>query len=786
MREQIALASAVLVLTHGCASVPSRPQPKTFARQDQAGTTNIAVLSVDTWDSYIAQLQPKFKISEAGALAEVDQVRRSIESTFVDAMSAGLRLAPPTSSSTATTTDSATETLLRETVDGESTSTSTEESERSFSESTERGPGDVSSVSLPSGAAGLATSPTLAPATPEIGGLEPMLRYQAATALFQEIRLLSWYLEKAVMRSNYVPYVVRANITVTPKARNEPYDTYLNLSFFSQQGAPTTVPDGQATNEVQKLIQSYDPKDEDGESFRGRDLTTLQQPEIEELRRLSLVRSPFVIPLLVTDSLESTIHTNVVDQVRQLAFSLLFMVQGFGGQAQYERFRRNLERTTGRDLNSLMTVSRLSDNTYRVRLGAMQQVATANATIPRNHFITFLLLVPCGVQEVTVGSSADWVHSRTGISLAPRPDDELRRQLLEVATGYEETGFINPDSAREFADRLFWVHANDYLGFKLIVDGFPDLSSSPPIPEFPYQALWVQLMEMIVGSRRASTTFQLPAQQETEVSTNAATVMDDGAVSRVQIAGKALRDGKMVAVLKANDKTLPGLVVPIDASSIAVTADRSRATVTFPSLKKLSGANDNLTLVPKVLEIVCVGCARSHCGPGASRCATGGGGAVGFTIDTSTTNDVCRAVDLDYLLTKKDEVKPGFSVSATASAVVTDETGRGSVKLLVAIQESGGTKKCDKVEIGLSGAGVAAVTADPTSILPATGKTLQVVGTGTLNLDLTNLTPAMPTVSVSGKCLAGAGKGATADGPQLRVVMNPTRAEVPRAAPPAR
>src|SRR4030095_2771655 len=73
------------------------------------------------------------------------------------------------------------------------------------------------------------------------------------------------------------------------------------------------------------------------------------------------------------------------------------------------------EQVLGRDLNSLLTVARLSENTLRIRIGAVQEATANYAMVPRNHNITLLLMVPEGSPPLMeLASRTELVDADTG------------------------------------------------------------------------------------------------------------------------------------------------------------------------------------------------------------------------------------------------------------------------------------------------------------------------------------------------------------------------------------
>src|SRR5262249_129162 len=89
---------------------------------------------------------------------------------------------------------------------------------------------------------------------------------------------------------------------------------------------------------------------------------------------------PHVLPLLVTDDLERALKFRAVEAAGQIGLALTFMYQGVGGNVSANKANQALDTIFGQDINSRLTVTRLSDNTLYARIGAAYQ-ATAGAAL---------------------------------------------------------------------------------------------------------------------------------------------------------------------------------------------------------------------------------------------------------------------------------------------------------------------------------------------------------------------------------------------------------------------
>ena len=76
----------------GCSSNLFVERPKTFATQEEAGSTHVAVLSVGRWQDYLNDLQPSFKFDEKAAFDGADAATRMEEDKFETFISAALKV----------------------------------------------------------------------------------------------------------------------------------------------------------------------------------------------------------------------------------------------------------------------------------------------------------------------------------------------------------------------------------------------------------------------------------------------------------------------------------------------------------------------------------------------------------------------------------------------------------------------------------------------------------------------------------------------------------------------
>ncbi|MHC4451831.1 MAG: hypothetical protein ACYS0E_17120, partial [Planctomycetota bacterium] len=358
---------------------------------------------------------------------------------------------------------------------------------------------------------------------------DAMTDYWAATALYQEVQLLNRYIGDAAIPKGFVPYVVRLQLTLLPRYRGAPYDAYSSISFF--------------TTGERRLNQSVWARSVDG----GAD-SDAPSPVAGS--------APRVLPLLVTDNLEAALATDEYERSRKLAVA----AAGTVGTAQVgigaERSKGLAEQTAGLDLNSLLTVTRLSENTLRVRLGAMQQGSQRFAMVPRTHKITLLVMVPEKAQAaLQVIARTEMVHAETGRTLQPRTPTRIALLKAELGGVY---GVASIELVNEFF-RLAQLNAQQE---------FLTLAARNGV-ERPH-LLWVDTLGLLSGGQYSSNIVDLDgprfevAPQPPPIQT--VYLLDDGTkIVGELVGGRHLTIDPIEVELHVGDKTLPGVrVIPVD------------------------------------------------------------------------------------------------------------------------------------------------------------------------------------------------------------------------------
>lgn len=570
---------AAFVLLLGISSSCSLRAPmKRFSTQEEAGTVHVAVQSIAKFDdAYTDQLQPHFDLTSEQALNAISQTQVA-EMERMRALLAELNLAG-----------------RKRTVTSERTLTKGEVTTETKTEKTEAP--DLETVPAAPGAKTLTnTAPDVT--TTEKVQLDQSLRYRAAAALIQEIALFNRYVRDAAVSRGTIPYVVRLLVTVNPSARREPYDVYTTISFFSG-GEPDY------DTEAAELL-SYS-------AYKGGTIAGIST----DLRRIlaadSCERAVEVIPLFVTDNLESSLNSSANERTIEGSggasgfFANFAAALGLRGQAI------DRDRSLGRGINGLTTISRLGDNTIMARLGA----ASANnqyEMVARTYNVTLLALVPTTAslmkgKEWSLSDRAfEALQDRTPCSdLAFTGYSKFRDAVrgTEVATSFAARrdrtimamagswGFRSVGADAALKRLLLLAEMGRYGDFTSAAKAYASgalQSATADLREVSLRnTLWHDLVRVSHVSGRSNGRFQLPERTDRFFPTQEVTLFDDGKKTTVVVNGaRNLTSDGLHAKIHAQN--VNGEIF-VDESGVVISDDRHRATFTFPSLKARMGTD---------------------------------------------------------------------------------------------------------------------------------------------------------------------------------------------------
>jgi hypothetical protein len=539
------------MILSGC-SDPELFHPNETAKNlSEAGSFHLAVLSVVPWNDFKNQLKPNFQLTGSEALNQVLPVTQSIEEKLLDALFVGLQLGLPstTFSSTqnatrqidrlqeataGTTIDSAGNVVPSATTSDKTTVTDQDKT----TDSTTRASGTLPPLSEKDPAAGRKISdlPGLAS---RMTDQDPMLEYQAATALLQEVALLNSYVDNAAILTQSIPYIVRMQLSAMPVMRDQPLDLYADLAFLPGLG-------------------------------EGND-------------DLKAVKAPHVVPLLVTDNINATQRSRAVGVIRQFGLAIGGAAQGITAQGQLNKLSDDLKSVIGEDLNSLFTVARLGDSTIRVRMGAPAQPNAGYAMIPRTHNLTALVMIPRGhfvgenkqnkeLVEVNIVGSYDLRNGSTGKRL-PGTNPETRDNLAKTFQ-WAQCKKLDVSSERGTLENNM-MEAVVFSNWEKFVQA----SQAAGCPSGIRQFLWLELMKLTQTEGYVSAFFEVRAPKSKPATVlpgrQIVTLLDDGRTTSVtQLFGG--EGAPEAARLEVGGRSLPAIEIERAASELRLT---------FPSLK---------------------------------------------------------------------------------------------------------------------------------------------------------------------------------------------------------
>lgn len=305
---------------------------QSFNSREQVASVRFSVNAVMPWDEVKDRLSPNFSLNTGDdALKALSNPSAIATSQSLDGSAFGLSASLV---GTAKTYQSILEKEDGQTVSDTSTLTTT------------RNPATV-----PEPAENAALPDNLSPPNGIQGNNQPSVppRFQYANAnnLLQYVQLKNLQLEYAAIRKGYVPYVVLMNYTPTLYQRNAPVDLHATVSFFP--------PNADNTNGV--------------------------------------THTPFVIPILATDNLEFALQNRSDQVLKQLGTSIGAAIKGIGANVTAENIRNDIDAILTNDLNSILTVGRLTDNSLSIRIGATKQSDQYNL-IGATYDIAALVMIP--------------------------------------------------------------------------------------------------------------------------------------------------------------------------------------------------------------------------------------------------------------------------------------------------------------------------------------------------------------------------------------------------------
>lgn len=327
------LAIALLGLA-GCSFLP-RIQEREPVSQSEVGEVGVAVVSAAPFELFVNDLRPGFEINAEVAMKLVGASTRAIEDSTSMATQALLRLAPEV-----VTSDRKSSSVT----DAAGVTTNTASSSRSAQA------GDLSKVTAPTVLAADLPSAVADLAAP--ADINPMLKYQLANSLIQEVRLLNDYVSRAPQRRDHSRFIVRLQVHVQQHGRNTPYDAVTDIAFRAKACGGNES----SENSIQ------------------------------------------VVPLLVNDNIDVSTAAVGRRQLRALGLALQGVRGNVGLGLDVSSRNEQLLRALGSEFNPVLTIGQTpgnnTRNSIRVRVGAVEKGVDKHELVSRSYMVTALLLVP--------------------------------------------------------------------------------------------------------------------------------------------------------------------------------------------------------------------------------------------------------------------------------------------------------------------------------------------------------------------------------------------------------
>jgi len=424
--------------------------------QDEIASTHMSVLSVIRFEEYAKELQPNFDVMPDKTVEMAAPVTYAAHEVIAEKDKVTIRLAGGY------------------------------DVKSNIPNAAAEGPAKAS----PDGAPDIPTPAVKDDSLKSQAPVDAMTRYQLASAIYQEIKLLNKEVTSAAMRDGYDPYVVRLQTSVIQsKAEiDKPYfidslytftvGDYLErmpIAFYEENGAilarggenvAISIEKGKEFNSSMKnkrltfantitINGQITPKSDVNKELDGLYLTVTPTstakvpftdassfpPTIFDNVTGRFVTKldnspgeniqPIVVPLLVSDNMEAALLKSDNYYTRQVLFSLAAAVKYFSGEGTYENTLNKLMSKQGRHLNSLYSVSRVNDNVLRSRIGTYMGAEDGGYFLPTgNHYITLLLLIPRGAKDIDILSRNNILDAESGKLLDDRYDNEIEMKHL--------------------------------------------------------------------------------------------------------------------------------------------------------------------------------------------------------------------------------------------------------------------------------------------------------------------------------------------------------------------
>lgn len=660
----------------GCAQIPLFRPSTVPSREDAAAVTISATaipwatistavqpnFSMPTGDAALAQIAPitsqmeQQVLSAFGASAQLGLAQGAIQSNSVSNVAGSTTNSSTTTNNGNTTTTTASGSSAPPTV---STTTTTSQAgtgggNTSVTTTTNSSSQQIAAAlpqtnsAIPAGATALAPTPLSgAP------GIDPILKYQAALALYQEVQLMNNEVQDIAARRCFVPYMVQIKFAVLPYRQHLPYDLHARVSFF-----PDSVL-SQASAAPTKSLREIAPQ----YYTDTNSCTALTSTNV----------LPKVVPILVTDDVERAVKSSSVEVAKQLSLAISAISPAVAAGGGLNALQQDLNAVSGQEINSRLTVTRQSDNTIYARIGAAEDPTSGLSLIGQTYDVSVLLLVPTGLFQSQAGALAasetanvrvvtylEFRDSMNGTELPERMGSYSNESVGTIRDTFNSVSpylgtfwdSLSPTKQYNFIDAITpALQVSDYESFRQALlalknegpeHGDTTLPSNSVSSANVYAAhfgeIWTRLTTLLTDSEYENATIELHGPDPISIAAQSATLFDDGKQSSQATLYQAsgIVPGQINAKLVLTSPQPATLV----AQSIVFDPKEGNLSFAFPSLKAWGLAGGSVTGSIVVLNNPCDS-AAAVCPAGPSNTIfpvnfleAGGAGQLGFTFTT--------------------------------------------------------------------------------------------------------------------------------------------------------
>jgi hypothetical protein len=724
---------------------PASPSYESKSRQEAAAIA-ISATAIP-WSSISSAFEPNFTISGDAAVSDVAPVVSRIQEQVLDELAFSAQLGIGRAAS-----------LSQPAGKSEKPSAKTSDDTDSTADGSQKGETTTSSPSSPSSSNGStkgSAQPSKGSAQPSATStsdptLDPILKYQAALALYQEVQLLNNEIQRIAARNCYAPFMVHIKVAILPYKQQLPYDLHARIAFFGKV-APGAGAQSGFGGQMNSASTSAESAPLGSSLFGSSPGYTENTQTCDDDRGRQLM--PEVVPILVTDDVERAVKSKTLETARELALALNLLAPAASAGAALHDLQQSLSSNLGQQINSRLTVTRQANNTLYARIGAAEDPTSGLNLIGQTYDISALLLVPklyfermgpyqSQVAELQVITYSELRNPRTGESL---PDTQKSAEELSTTSIEDALQDVNQSWAANWKtltqqdkskadaisnELLLGIQRSDFTLFSAALQQ----AGAVPNDDDRYRTVWTRLTQLLSDTAYGSTIIELhgPAPISFVIPPEPIALLDDGSSSVVQLSGV---NGITSSGINARLVIQAPVAVSLDALSVVVDPKSGNLVVTFPSLKA-SGISESKIKASLVL-------APPRCDRVLTLCPAFQGSLPSATL-------LSKSLPVTYLQKSSDtkKVPPVVSVTSTATAI-DSSGGAGLVQFSIGKFSS---PSVASVQVSVTGAQVKSATDTGGKSLAVTDGKFSTTKPGDFTLSLFNLVPG-GSVSITAEAL---------------------------------